>query len=139
MKIGGTDVNAVADAFASVIESAPYTCYACAIMPDHVHLLIRKHRHSAEEMIVNFQEASRSALPSKGLRPKDHPVWGGSGWKVFLDTPEDIRRTIRYVEENPTKLGMKRQSWSFVKEYDGWPLHSGHNPRSPYAKRLRGE
>ena len=25
-----------------------YTCYGCAIMPDHVHLLIRKHRDQAE-------------------------------------------------------------------------------------------
>jgi hypothetical protein len=29
------------------------------------------------------------------------------------------------------------QQWMFVKPYDGWPLHPGHNPNSPYAKRLR--
>jgi hypothetical protein len=57
--------------------------------------------------------------------------------KVFLDHPDDIRRTIRYVEQNPIKDGLPAQVWPFVKEYDGWPLHPGHSPNSPYAKRLR--
>jgi len=47
-------------------------------------------------------------------------------------------RTIKYVEENPTKARLPAQKWDFVKEYDGWPLHPGHHPGSPYAVRLRG-
>src|SRR5437879_6398630 len=35
----------IAQAFAQVIETCTYTCYACAILPDHVHLLLRKHKH----------------------------------------------------------------------------------------------
>ena len=42
-------------AFANTIEARRYTCYACAIMPDHVHILIRKHRDQAEEMIEQFK------------------------------------------------------------------------------------
>ena len=104
-------------------------------MPDHVHILIRKHKHLAEEMIANLQEVSRLRLGTLGLRPENHPVWtGGAGWKVFLDTPDDIRRTIPYIELNPTKMGLPRQVYSFVKEYDGWPLHPGHSPNSPYAQ-----
>jgi len=26
-----------------------------------------------------------------------------------------------------------------VKEYDGWPLHPGHSPKSPYATHKHGE
>ena len=33
-------VDCIARAFASVIEEMKYTCYACAIMPDHVHLVL---------------------------------------------------------------------------------------------------
>jgi len=44
-------------------------------MPDHVHILIRKHKHSAEEMIELLQNASRWALIEAHLRPTDHPVW----------------------------------------------------------------
>ena len=108
-------------------------------MPDHVHVLIRKHRDRAEEMIAYLQEASRRALHTHGLRPPDHHVWGGPGWKVFQDHPDDIRRTIPYIQGNPVKLGLAPQEWPFVTDYDGWPLHLGHNPNSPYAKRARGE
>ena len=59
------------------------------------------------------------------------------GWKVYLDHPDAIRRAIQYVDENPVKWRLPRQRWPFVVEYDGWPLHPGHNPNSPYAKRLR--
>ena len=38
------------------------TVHACVVMPDHVHLLIRKHKHTAENMIAHFQGQSRSRL-----------------------------------------------------------------------------
>jgi REP element-mobilizing transposase RayT len=65
----------VADAFANIIAQECYTCYACAVMPDHVPILIRKHKHSAEEMLDNLQESSRyislhfknTAVGSSGL------------------------------------------------------------------------
>ena len=129
----------IAASFAETIASRKYTCYSCAIMGDHVHMLIRKHRDPAELMIANLQTSSRDALRRHGSRPSDHPVWGGPGWKVFQDHPDDIRRTIPYIEDNPVKMQMPRQQWAFIKDYDGWPLHEGHPPNSPYAKRQRGE
>jgi REP element-mobilizing transposase RayT len=132
-------IEGVALAFAETIEIHRYTCYACVIMPDHIHIVIRKHNHLAEQMIPNFQESSRLRLRASGLRDPFHPLWGGPGWKVFLDHPNEIRRTIRYVEENPVKLRMPVRKYSFVKEYDGWPLHPGHSPVSPYARRMREE
>ncbi len=131
--------NAIGDAFADTIAAQRYTCYACAIMRDHIHLIIRKHKHFAEDMIFHFQEESRSRLRKLNLLASGHPVWGGPGWKVFLDSPDDIRRTISYVENNPLEARLNSQRWSFVKPYDGWPLHPGHSPNSPYAKRLRGQ
>ena len=131
-------VGSVAAAFAGTISEMRYTCYACAIMPDHVHLVIRKHRDSAEEMIRNLQRDSHLRLRADGVADMNHPVWGGPGWKVFLDEPDDIRRTIGYVERNPDGTGQPRQSWPFVTPYNNWPLHPGHSPNSPYARRLRG-
>jgi len=117
------EVEAIGRAFEEVIRARPYTCYACAIMPDHVHLLIRKHRDLAETMIEDFQAASRAAVIDVGDRHFDHPVWGGPGWKVYEDTPDDIRRTVRYVDDNPIKARLPRQVWPFVSVYDGWPYH----------------
>jgi REP element-mobilizing transposase RayT len=128
----------IAAAFAGVIEAERYTCYACAVMPDHVHLLIRKHRHLAEDMIAVLKKTSRAALRAHRPRPPDHPIWTeGGGWKAFLDHPDEVRRTVSYIRRNPLPIGLPEQRWSFVKEYDGWPLHPGHSPNSPYAQRLR--
>jgi hypothetical protein len=110
---------------------------ASDIIAELGHLLIRKHRHQAEEMIENLQSSSRLWLRTSRLRADDHPVWGAPGWKVFLDSPDAVRRTICYIEENSVKWHLPRQSWPFVREYDGWPFHAGYSPNSPYAKRLR--
>lgn len=89
-------------------------------------------------MIEHLQERSRTLLTQHGVRSETHPTWtAGSGWKVFLDHPEEVWRTIRYIERNPVKIGLPVQTWAFVKPYDNWPLHPGHSPNSPYTVRLR--
>ena len=109
-------------------------------MPDHVHILIRRHKHQAEVMMDHLRTESRSWLVQAGYRSSDHPVWSdGHGWIVFLDHPDEIRRTIGYVEQNPIKIGLPIQSWPFVKSYNGWPLHPGLSPNSPFARALRGK
>jgi REP element-mobilizing transposase RayT len=131
------EIVTIAGAFGEVMERERYTCYACAIVPDHVHVLIRKHKHAAEEMIARLQEAGRLRLRDSSPRfTEDHPIWGGQGWKVFLDHPDEVWRTIRYIELNPIHAGKPAQQWRFVKPYDNWPLHEGHSPDSPYARRL---
>jgi REP element-mobilizing transposase RayT len=117
------EIDAIGEGFASVIQKERYTCYACALMPDHVHVLIRKHRDSAEQIIAKLQEGSRGCVIERRVREVFHPVWGGGGWKVFLDSPADIRRTIRYIEKNPIKARLSEQMWGFVSGYDDWPFH----------------
>ncbi len=128
--------SAVAEAIGYAVSECNYTCYACAIMPDHVHLVIRKHRDLGETMIENIQALSRKRLREAGIREEGHPTWTRGGWKVFLDHPEEVRRTIRYVEENPVKARAARQAWPWVIEYDDWPLHAGHSANSPYVRAL---
>ncbi|MSQ96573.1 MAG: hypothetical protein EXR98_18765 [Gemmataceae bacterium] len=114
------EIRMVAESFAATIKARRYTCYGCAIMPDHVHLLIRKHRDKAEEMIGFLQDDSWQRLQAIKTRPGDHPVWGGPGWKVYLDACADMERTVRYILNNRIKAGMPAQRWDFVTEYDGW-------------------
>jgi REP element-mobilizing transposase RayT len=115
--------NAIGESFAEVAHRFKYTCYACAIMPDHVHLVIRKHRDAVEQMIANFQGLSRAWLLKQDLVPKQHPVWTKGGWKVFLNTPDEVWMRTRYVERNPGKEELAKQMWQFVVPYDNWPMH----------------
>lgn len=127
----------IAEAFAEVIAREKLTCWACAIMPDHVHLLVRKHKLQAEDMIDRLQAASADRLRALSPWGADHPVWGGPGWKVFLDHPDEVVRTRGYIERNPDPYRLPRQTYPFVYPYDGWPLHPGHSPSSPYAQALK--
>jgi REP element-mobilizing transposase RayT len=131
-----TERAAIGAAFGETIRARQFTCYACAVMPDHVHLLIRKHRDPAETMIGGLQAASRAAVLANPQAERDraHPVWGGPGWKVFLHTREDMQRTIRYVERNPGGAGETRQSWPFVSPYDGWLPGQVRMMKRPTAK-----
>ncbi|HTU20003.1 MAG TPA: transposase [Gemmataceae bacterium] len=113
-------VALIAEAFAATIEERNYTCYACAIMQDHVHLLIRRHRDQAEVMLAHLQAGSRERLIQSGARAANHPVWGGPGWKRFLNTRADIERVIAYIRNNPIVARLPEQTWRFVKPYDGW-------------------
>jgi REP element-mobilizing transposase RayT len=131
------DVRLVGESFAAVIRRRNYTCYACAIMPNHVHLIVRRHRDSAEQMIAEFQRASAVALVGEGRRPADHPVWGGPGWKVFLNARRDVTRTIEYVRLNPVKIGCPVQTLEFVQPYDGWL--PGAHPEAPRAAKPQAD
>src|SRR5262245_32906239 len=114
------DVAILAESFAAVIREAGYTCYACAIMPDQADALMRRHRDRSETMMERLQETSRGALIAAGRRPAEHPVWGGPGWKVFLNTRADMERIVRYIRDNPVKIGRPVQEWPFVTPYNGW-------------------
>ena len=138
LKFTAEEVATAARGLAQCIEENRYTCYACAIMPDHVHLVIRKHKHTAEEMLENLQTLSREQLVAEGFREPGHPVWTVGGWKGFLDRPTAVHRVVAYVDKNPLEIGQALQRWPFVTEYNDWPLHPGHSPNSPYAQRLRG-
>jgi REP element-mobilizing transposase RayT len=114
------DIALLGERIGRRVREHGYTCYGCSIMTDHVHLLIRRHRDWAEQMLEYFQEESRRALIEAGRRPANHSVWGGPGWKAFKSSPEEIVACIKYIRENPIKAGRPAQYWDFVTPYDGW-------------------
>jgi REP element-mobilizing transposase RayT len=110
----------IAAALGEVVRERRYICCGCALMPDHVHLMIRKHLDRSEEMLAHFRAATKRAVIVAGVRDAEHPVWGGLGWKVFLNTRGDTERTDGYIRGNPEKAGLPAQQWEFVTPYTGW-------------------
>ena len=119
--------QAIAENFARVVENQRYTVWACAVLSNHAHLCIRRHRDDAVTMWNAFAESSRAALGRFEDLADDHPLWSNRPYKVFLDSPEDVRRVVSYIQRNPTREKLPPQVWSFVQPYDGWP-HSGPRP-----------
>jgi REP element-mobilizing transposase RayT len=123
--IDDTKRSEIAKAIEETISAHKYTCYACAIRGNHVHLVIRTHKHDSLTMWHNIAESTRQRLR---LRFADqisakHPVISARPYKVFLYSPEDVHGRIRYIETNPVKEGLPAQHWHFVHAYDNWPLH----------------
>ncbi len=54
----------IADAMGEVVREKRYTCYACAVCANHVHLVIRIHRDDALTMWNHFADSVRQRLTS---------------------------------------------------------------------------
>ena len=116
---------AVARGIAKAVEEKGYPCHACAVMPDHVHVVIGRCAERIEPIVQRFKSYATKALnadrlhPMLGLAPaNDLPTpWARGRWKVFLDSPEDVLRAIAYVQQNPMKAGLPAQCWDFVTPY----------------------
>jgi REP element-mobilizing transposase RayT len=112
-------------AIASVMTQHRYTCYACAICSNHLHLVIRTHKHKALEQWNNFAQAIRQRLRHRFADQisATHPVISARPYSVLLFTPGEVWRRIDYVKSNPLKEGLPAQNWEFITPYDNWPLH----------------
>ncbi len=116
VQFSGRQALAVAEGFDQARSESGYTIHACSILPEHVHMVIaRNHQRRVERMVGHMRTRATQRLSALGLWPMDRrPVWAENRWKVFLDTPSDIARAIKYVDHNPLKEGKPKQHWSFV-------------------------
>jgi len=97
--------------------------WACAILSNHAHLIVRRHRDDALEIWHAFAGAVRTVLRSFPNVGAEHPALAARPYKVFLRRPGEVRGRIGYVERNPEKDGLPRQKFDFVQPYDNWPFH----------------
>ncbi len=121
----GLQARAVGRGFAAAIAKSGHRLLACAILPEHVHVVVRASRHTPARVIGHLKREAGLALVAEDLHPfqqfrgKTLPsCWAENSWRVFLDGAADLRRAIRYVEANPEKEGKRRQRWSFVERMD---------------------
>ena len=143
----GIQARAIGNGFAEYVKRSGLQVWACAIMPDHVHLVVGLHRLSAKQLVIQLKGDATQRLIEEGVHPfRDVPVsrdaessersaparppkcFARGEWTVFLDTDDEVRRAIRYVENNPIKEGKKPQRWTFVTAFDD-PVSRDANPR----------
>jgi hypothetical protein len=116
----------VARGFSRAVSESGYVVFACSILPEHVHLVVQRHRNLGEQIIGHFKTRATQQLVAAGLHPFLHhrrpagsvpPAWGSRGWRVYLDSVEAILRAIAYVQDNPAKQGEPRQAHAYVTPY----------------------
>jgi REP element-mobilizing transposase RayT len=120
--LSGIQARAVATGFASYAGRAALEVYACAILPDHVHLVISTHRLAVEQIVVQLKASAARQLEREQVHPqaqfrtnsrRSPKCFARGEWKVFLD-PEDVPHAVEYVRLNPVKEGLREQKWKFV-------------------------
>ena len=75
----------------------------------------RKSGQGIRRIVGHLKGRATQELFREKLWPDSRrPVWAKNDWHVFLFTPDDVIRAIRYVEDNPLREGKRRQHWPFV-------------------------
>lgn len=125
VKFTGRQALAVGRGFAAYSQSTGLEIWACAILPDHVHLVMGRHRLEVEKLVIQLKSAATRQLERDALHPMERfrkddwlpKSFARGEWKVFLNDADDIVRSIRYVVQNPIKEHLPPQRWSFVHPY----------------------
>lgn len=100
VRFTGRQAQTVTKAFAETSRMLELLVYACAIMPDHVHLVIARHPRTAEAIVGYLKRSASRRLATDEMHPlarfrhQDGRVptpWAESGWKVYLSTAEEVR------------------------------------------------
>lgn len=102
--------QALAESIAQTLGETGYTVWACAVMRNHVHLCVRRHRDDALTIWTRFAQSTSTGLRLFADVANDHPIWSDRPYKVFLYTPADVRRVIAYIENNPPKRASPRSA-----------------------------
>jgi REP element-mobilizing transposase RayT len=104
------------------LEKADCPAWACAILLDHVHLVLGRPRVAVENVVIQLKGAATKKLTDEGIHPcaeltranqRPPKCFGRGEWSVYLDPP-DVARAVKYVEDNPMKEGKPRQRSRFV-------------------------
>jgi REP element-mobilizing transposase RayT len=125
----GQQALAVAQGFKRELAAHGGKMLACAVLRDHFHVVVPPPRYDIRRFAGRLKSAATRQLSLEGLHPLQSykssrgnapSPWARLPWVVFLFTNEDMRRGIRYVDDNPVKARLPRQKWSFVTPYDGY-------------------
>ena len=98
----------VADAFDKVVKRLNLKIPACAIMNNHVHIVILRSKYRIEYLVNQLKGAATRNLKLK------HTPWTRGCWKVFINDTEALIAAVKYVQANPACAGLPSQHWNFI-------------------------
>jgi len=119
----GRQARSIGEGFSTYVRRANLDIMACAIMPDHIHLVTARNEQTIERVSNFLKGAATRRITADRLHPlATQPTVGGrmpkmfarGQWAVFLNHDGDVQRAIQYVNENPIRAGLRPQRWTFV-------------------------
>jgi REP element-mobilizing transposase RayT len=128
VQFSGLQARGLGRGFDAACRRSGYTIWACAILPEHTHLVVARHRYPIEQVAILLKGEATRQLMAENLHPlaayapagrRPPRMWSEHQWQAFLDSEEAIVNAIRYVEANPEKEGKPPQRWAFVSPFAG--------------------
>ncbi len=128
VSLNGVQSRAVGEGFAKFSSNSKLGIWACSILPEHVHLVVGRHRYKMEIAANLLKGAATKRLKDVGLHPmsaykqEDGRVphmWAKHQWIVYLESEQAIENAIEYVEANPVREGKPTQRWNCVIPFTG--------------------
>ncbi len=128
VRLTGEQALAVAVGFGDDVRRTGLVIVAASVLPNHAHLVVGRTDHDVEQTANLLKGAATTELTRRGRHPfaaqpyrngKLPSPWTRRQWAGFLNDDADVRRAVRYVENNPVKAGKPPQKWSFVTTYLG--------------------
>ncbi len=128
VQFNGRQARSIGSGFAKTIGRSCLTIWRCSILPEHVHLVIARHRFKVEYIAGLLKGGASKQLKADGIHPLSKyrndkgelpTPWNVKCWRVYLDSEEAIDNAIHYVDQNPVKEGKPRQHWSFETPFRG--------------------
>ena len=106
--IGDNTRSIIAAGFRTVVQRLGIKVPACAIMNDHVHILVLRSKYRIEYIVNQLKGGATQALKLK------RTPWTRGCWKVFITDTEALTAAVNYIQANPTSAGLAAQSWGFI-------------------------
>jgi REP element-mobilizing transposase RayT len=123
MRFTDAHINAIGVGFAAAVRIGNYNLYACAIMPDHVHIVAGHPPDLAAKIVAHLKSFGTKEINRRGLNPyaalqgrDGQRVWADRFRHVFLSAA-DLPRCVQYVRDNPIKAGLPAQNWNFLRAW----------------------
>lgn len=118
-------VRAVGAGFGQYLQKSDWPVWACAILPDHVHMVVGEHRLSYSQLAVQLKGEAVKMLVAQGCHPMACYAEGGNlpkvfargEWMVHLHREGQVHHAIDYTQDNLSREGLPAQRWDFVVPY----------------------
>ena len=126
VRFTGVQARAIGRGFGRAVEEGSYRIHACAVLRDHVHLVIGNHDRSYEQIVGHLKGRATQQLRAENVhafltheRPDGSlpSPWAEGLWKVYCHDLDHVRNAIEYARNNPLREGLRPQRWRFVVPY----------------------
>ena len=90
-----------------------YTLHACCVMPNHVHAVVEPHESQTLPAVLHAWK-SFTAKASNRILGRSGTFWQAEYYDHVIRDDGEYEHALTYIEENPTRAGLKEWPWVFV-------------------------